>query len=480
MRKTLFILLVMIGLVRCQVVDVLDFDPMYELDLEGAITTPDMAELALNGCYSYLPSTSINYLFTTTSGAFQAGAMLRASCVTSGNTIYYSERYLPTLTYSSFGDDEWECDYNVIKNVNYLLTALDGIAESDFEEGRKDEIIGECHFLQGLAYFRLLRQFGQYWDTTSTYGVLIRDELPAIANGEKARATVGESYAEIFRHLDIADSLAPQYSAPTQASVQASKALRAVAYFYQGDYGNALAAVNEAITSANPLAGSYLDVFTNAETCSEVIFCRAFGSDEESLMSYYPARAFSNGNWGPTDTYMDLIEGDARKDLVTSEVDFTYSDSTYRVRVASKMYPAGEAVPVIFMRTAELYLIKAECLARTGASISEAWAPVRELRLRGGNTDVTEPATQDELMDEIFREWWIEMAFENWHEWFAVQRFDRLLEMNETLAEDYQEELEAGESFADAFLQELGYHKIYNIPSGETEANPACVENPGY
>lgn len=60
MRKTLFILLVMIGLVRCQVVDVLDFDPMYELDLEGVITTPDMAELALNGCYSYLPSTSIN------------------------------------------------------------------------------------------------------------------------------------------------------------------------------------------------------------------------------------------------------------------------------------------------------------------------------------------------------------------------------------------------------------------------------------
>ena len=161
MRKTLFILLVMIGLVRCQVVDVLDFDPMYELDLEGAITTPDMAELALNGCYSYLLSTSINYLFTTTSGAFQAGAMLRASCVTSGNTIYYSERYLPTLTYSSFGDDEWECDYNVIKNVNYLLTALDGIAESDFEEGRKDEIIGECHFLQGLAHFRPLRQFGQ-------------------------------------------------------------------------------------------------------------------------------------------------------------------------------------------------------------------------------------------------------------------------------------------------------------------------------
>ncbi len=36
---------------------------MYELDLEGAITTPEMAELALNGVYSYLPSKSLEYLF---------------------------------------------------------------------------------------------------------------------------------------------------------------------------------------------------------------------------------------------------------------------------------------------------------------------------------------------------------------------------------------------------------------------------------
>ena len=57
-----------------------------------------------------------------------------------------------------------DADYNIIKNVNYLLTALEGINDSDFEEGRKDEIIGECHFLSALAYFRVLRQFGEYWD----------------------------------------------------------------------------------------------------------------------------------------------------------------------------------------------------------------------------------------------------------------------------------------------------------------------------
>lgn len=480
MKKVLFIFLITIGFVRCQVVDVLDMDPMYELDLEGAITTPDMAELALNGVYSYLPSTSINYLMTTLSGSFMSGAMLRADFITSGNAIYYSERYLPQLSYSSFGDNEWSCDYNIIKNVNYLLTALEGIDENEFEEGRKEEIVGECHFLSALAYFRILRQFGEYWDTTSTYGVLIRDDLPSVSNGEKARSTVSESYKEILNHIEIAEKQAPSYSVPTQASAEAAKALRAVVLFYKGDYTEALSAVNAAITSTNPLESDYLDVFRNAATSSEVIFCRAFGSDEASVMSYYPAQAFNSGLWGPTDTYMNLIEGDPRKNMVTKTVDVDRNGTTYTVNVVQKMYPSGEAVPVIFMRTAELYLIKAECLARTGASISEAWAPIRDLRLRAGATDVTEPATREELMDELFKEWWIEMAFENWHEWFAVQRFDRLLEMNETLAEQLKEEEEAGESFAETFLLQLEWKRIYNIPTGERDANPACEPNPGY
>lgn len=40
MKKLFVILTLIVGLSNCQIVDVLEFDPMYELDLEGAITTP--------------------------------------------------------------------------------------------------------------------------------------------------------------------------------------------------------------------------------------------------------------------------------------------------------------------------------------------------------------------------------------------------------------------------------------------------------
>ena len=487
MKKILIVFSIIIGLTNCQLVDVLEQDPMYELDLENAITSPEMAELALTGTYGCLPAKSTNYTFATLSGSFMSGALLRQNFITSGVSIYYSENYLPTLSYSTFGDEEWGCDYEVIKNVNYLLQALEKLDDSEFKAGRKAEIIGECHFLTALSYFRLLRQFSEFWDENSNYGILIRDEIPSVSNAVKVRATVAQSYEEIYKHLEIALNQAPEYTTSTQASVQAAKALKAVVLFYQGKYSEAAVAADEAITSTNPLDPSYSNVFTNAETSKEVIFCRAFGTDDVSDVSYFMEKAFgATGIWGPTESYMNLIEGDPRKDLVTENKDVVYNGVTYNVNTVKKLYIPGEGVPVIFLRTAELYLIKAEALARSNASIADAWAPIKELRNRVG-ADMTEPASRDELMDEIFKEWWIEMAFENWHEWFATRRFDRLLEMNKSLAEQLEDEQEkdkededGGNSFEQAFLQKLEWRKIYNIPTSEINANSACEQNPGY
>ena len=52
MKKILIVFSIIIGLTNCQLVDVLEQDPMYELDLENAITSPEMAELALTGLHA--------------------------------------------------------------------------------------------------------------------------------------------------------------------------------------------------------------------------------------------------------------------------------------------------------------------------------------------------------------------------------------------------------------------------------------------
>ena len=273
---------------------------------------------------------------------------------------------------------------------------------------------------------------------------------------------------------------APAYSKSTQASVEAAKALKAKVLFYQGKWEDAAKAAGDAITNVNPLETNYADVFKNAATSKEVIFCRGFGTSDFSSMSYYPSQAFGVGHWGPTDTYMNVIKGDPRETDVVWNKDVTYKGTSYNINTVKKMYISGEAVPLLYLRTAELYLIKAEALARSNASISDAWAPIKDLRTRCGNTNTAAPATREALMNEIFKEWLIEMAFENWHEWFAVQRFGKLMEMSKSLTDQAQLELEKGQSFYDAYMEKIDSRHIYNIPTAEINSNSACVQNPGY
>ena len=145
-------------------------------------------------------------------------------------------------------------------------------------------------------------------------------------------------------------------------------------------------------------------------------------------------------------------------------------------------------MPVIFSRVSELYLIKAEALYRSGASISEAYAPIRKLRERAG-AEIILPANNEELETAIFNEWMLELSFENWHEWFAMIRFagytekpdfTRLLALNKTLREALEKEYEKSEAQGDNYYQRIIDRRIDAIPSSEISSNLECKQNPGY
>lgn len=490
MKKIIVLFTLLFVFSQCQLVDVLDHEPMYKLDLEGSITNPEMAELALIGTYSWLPSShGMVHMFTTINGSFHSGSMLRQKYVDVIQIIYMSERYANILSYSSFGEPEYNGAYQIIKNMNYLLKALENIPESQFEAGRKNTMIGEAHFLTAFAYYRLMRQFCEYWDMESKYGFVIRDQIPTVAGADKARATVAESYEEIFRHLDIALAQAPDYTTSTRASKQAALALKAQVLFLQGKWADAATAADAAITATNPLEASYGTVFTNTQSSKEVIFCRGLGTTDIADITYMTNLAYNTGHWGPSDTYMGVIGDDPRKEHVVWNKDVVYKNVTYNINTLRKGYKASGAVNVIFARTAEMHLIKAEGLARSGASIADAWAPVVKLRNRAGNTDIAAPATREELMNELFREWWIELAFENWQDWFTVQRFDheenpgkfvRLLQLNESMKKQMEDAEAAGESAVRNLYNTLERARIYNIPAGERNSNKLCEINPGY
>ena len=133
---------------------------------------------------------------------------------------------------------------------------------------------------------------------------------------------------------------------------------------------------------------------------------------------------------------------------------------------------------IMYIRTAEIMLLKAEAIYRSNGTIADAWAPVKALRQRAG-APVVDPLTRDELANAIFKEWIIEMSFENWHEWFACQRFGKLLELNAQLNTALNAEMAKSPEAGATYLQRITDRRILAIPSSETNSNPV-TQNPGY
>ena len=54
----------------------------------------------------------------------------------------------------SFSDaTEWDADYAVIKNANFLETACNRMSDGEFSGNRRAEVLGEIAYLRALAYF---------------------------------------------------------------------------------------------------------------------------------------------------------------------------------------------------------------------------------------------------------------------------------------------------------------------------------------
>lgn len=481
MKKYIEILLFSFLLFSCTTVDVLEKLPPYEADLDGAITNAKTAELALVGVYSNLPSSGFYSLWVNAAGSFKAGTMRKPEWWTRGNAVYYYERYWPVL--SGFSDNDWNTDYELIKNANFLLSAVEGI--NNFEGNRKDEIIGELHFLKALAYNRLMLKFAQYWDMDSKLGLIIRNELPGLSNVKIERSTVAESYKMILDELDIAIDKCPDYSVCSQASEVAAKALKTRVLFQMGRYSDCVELADDVLSyTENGLAADYSTVFTDYSSTNEILFARVFGASDIADMETR-ITSFSSGKWGPSSNYLELLGDDPRADAIIGDsvvVDYRYGSSgvVYKNATVKKLVNASNDLPLIYMRTAEIYLLKAEAIYRDGGSYEDAYAPIAAIRNRAGAAPVAH-ATQEEIETAICNEWLIEMSFENWHEYFTLRRFgaEKLLESNDILREALDKAIEDGSDAEAQYRKRIEDRRILPIPSSELNGNPV-EQNPGY
>src|SRR5690606_31798790 len=98
----------------------------------------------------------------------------------------------------------WKAFYDQIDAANSVLKLIPNVADEGFGGSRKQEILADAHFLRAMSHFQLLRFYGQFYDRSSTLGIIIRTEPADFTTRDKKRSTVEETYNLILADLDRA------------------------------------------------------------------------------------------------------------------------------------------------------------------------------------------------------------------------------------------------------------------------------------
>lgn len=247
----------------------------------------------------------------------------------------------------------WSIPYKVISNANIILEGLERIKDGDTKE--QQNIEGEALFLKAWAMFYLAQTYCMpytYSDVGEGLGIVIPKSSSTVIT--EKRANLKQTYDQIIADLSRATNLLPnQQEYVTRPSKLAAHAALARTYLTIGDYKNAELMVDKVFEIRSDL----LDYATldrkaslplNMDNNTEIMYT---GGSSSSSFFILNANVYVND-----ELYKMYDEGDLRKEIFFEKGKQGYKFKGFQNGVQTGYY-GGLVMD-------ELYLIKAECLAR--------------------------------------------------------------------------------------------------------------------
>ena len=505
MKKKIFtfITLMVVAASSCKNLDV---NPSDAISTGTIVTTTDGLTNALNGAYALLKdhiefggSVDQNNMYLR---QFYHLSDFASDDIVCGQVTTDPLYYSFSLDHSPAQDNTryfWYISYKIITGANTVIAAVEKSGKTD---ATTNQLLGECYFLRAFCHFNLVRIFGKAYTTDpNSPGVILRTNLTD--DSKKARSTVKEVYDAVLADAEKAASLMTQPRGVQYASQAAANALLARVNLYKEDNAKAVEYANKVINAGKytlATKATFPAMFANAQTASETIWCVAFTPvDDYGKFGSIASMIYSDGNSGWGEEYvssslrglMSAHPEDVRWSYIVPSKDGSgnvQKRNGIEVYYISKFSFQGGlpnlSSPIMF-RLAEMYLIRAEAEAKTGATTA-ALDDVDEIRknrgLEGSLYNKVVPAGKTAL-DVVLDEKRIEMAFEG-HRTYDVFRNKR------SLNKAYWGYHIAGlkESDVDLSKTPTGYQNlivpytsprtIYYIPVDETLSNPLATQNP--
>lgn len=396
-------------------------------------------------------------------------------------------------------NDLWTNAYITINKANIVLDRVPPIV---MDVGQRNRVLGEAHYLRALAYFQLVRMFGDV--------PLMEQEAKSVADARIARTPAAQVYALIVSDLQTAmNDLPASYSGADlgRATSGAATSLLAKVYLNQKDYNNAAKFAGQVMSSGQySLNARWLDNFKISDEFvnPESIFEINYGAPEQTpgvvgsvhtlftLPSGFPggdaygliqvnpnliALYAGNDQRGNGATYMTSPYTTALGETVTWGVPngaafHKWIDETNSKDMTARSW---QQMPNnwIIQRYADVVLIYAEAVASGGtATNGPAEAALNQVRARAGIPTVSGLGAAA-LTDSIRVERRREFAFEG-QRWFDLSRWGILDQIFKAKTAQMQT----------LFPGETGVHgapsNLFPIPDGQINSNSLLTQNPGW
>jgi hypothetical protein len=436
MKKILWLFLIPVGLVSCKK-DFLQQPPVSTVVVDAVYKTDNDFLNAIVGCYS---------VFQTQYQGFWMFGDLRSDVsqqyVVSNVTPQVIDNFtIPNNT--AILESSWSNYYSIISRCNTVLQKIAPLDSSVITHKTRD--VGEAEFLRAMAYFDLVRIFGNVPIITAPID---------IASGYKAaRDSVSRVYSDIIvKDLqDAVTKLPASYTGTDigRATKGAALGMLGKVYLYQKDFANAEATLQQMTTMGYALVTPFSRLFdySQSQHHSEYIydieylsgglglgssFTNSFLPNAVAMANYYGINGSRGETNSPTDTLFATFEaGDQRKDVTVGVKGGWYNGSTFVPLLATtaQSYTKKYITPVpsdndskanwIVLRYADVLLMYAEALNENGKTAT-ALNYLNQVRTRAGLGSLS-GLSQDAARAAIYHERWVELAFEG-QRWFDLVR----------------------------------------------------------
>lgn len=380
------------------------------------------------------------------------------------------------------------------KRCNKVINYVNNVSDPALTQTRKDEMIGEASLIRALTRFQGVQIWGDFpivnkyisSINAANFDNLYPDLYPT-------RKPISEVYDAIISDCLVALAKAPiSSSSPSSKYIPtkgAANALLAKVYASKPnpDWNKVIQYSDAVINGGYSLLPTFDYLFDNAHEGNAESIWEVNGEGPGTNVNSWCTLVFIGNNWKkfntPSHTLSNALDI-KRKTSTIKKLPTTFADPYWTTYTQFpnpwKMRATDGTQNFYIFRLADILLIKAEALAHNG-DLSGAMTLVNQVRARVNLANVTPATSQNDAINIILKERFLELAFEG-QRWFDLKREGKSIELlSQQTYTVYNPATQISTETPMPYISNLTTNDlVWPIPQSALDNNPNLIQNPGY